>query len=90
MTFTRLALASTMLTGLASLAAAEELKFDDLYIIGDSLSDAGTYSQSVVAGSMGALPVINYKFLTNAPDGSALTYGEVLGQSLGLTLGPNV
>ena len=90
MTFTRLALASTMLTGLATLSAAEELKFDDLYIIGDSLSDAGTYSQSVVAGSMGALPVINYKFLTNAPDGSALTYGEVLGQSLGLTLGPNV
>ena len=90
MTFTRLALASTMLTGLAATATAEELRFDDLYIIGDSLSDAGTYSQSIIAAGMGALPVINYKFLTNAPDGSALTYGEVLGQSLGLDLGPNL
>ena len=90
MTFTRLALASTMLTGLAATATAEELRFDDLYIIGDSLSDAGTYSQSIIAAGMGALPVINYKFLTNAPDGSSLTYGEVLGQSLGLDLGPNV
>jgi outer membrane lipase/esterase len=79
-----------MLTGLAGLATAEELRFDDLYIIGDSLSDAGAYSQSVIAGGMGALPVINYKFLTNAPDGSSLTYGEVLGQELGLSLGPNV
>ncbi|MFA8385071.1 MAG: autotransporter domain-containing protein [Pelagibaca sp.] len=90
MTFKTLALASTMLTGLAGLAAAEELRFDDVFIIGDSLSDAGAYSQSVIAGGMGALPVINYKFLTNAPDGSALTYGEVLGGSLGLDLGPNV
>lgn len=90
MTFKKLALASTMLTGLAGLATADELRFDDVFIIGDSLSDAGTYSQSVIAGGMGALPVINYKFLTNAPDGSSLTYGEVLGQELGLTLGPNV
>lgn len=90
MTLKKLALASTMLTGLAGLATAEELRFDDLYIIGDSLSDAGAYSQSVIAGGMGALPVINYKFLTNAPDGSSLTYGEVLGQELGLSLGPNV
>jgi outer membrane lipase/esterase len=90
MTIKTLALASTMLTGLSGFAAAEELRFDDVFIIGDSLSDAGAYSQSVIAGGMGALPVINYKFLTNAPDGSALTYGEVLGQSLGLSLGPNV
>lgn len=90
MTLKKLAFASTMLTGLAGLATAEELRFDDLYIIGDSLSDAGAYSQSVIAGGMGALPVINYKFLTNAPDGSSLTYGEVLGQELGLSLGPNV
>lgn len=90
MTFKTLALASTMLTGLAGLAAAEELRFDDVFIIGDSLSDAGVYSQSVIAGGMGALPVINYKFLTNAPDGSSLTYGEVLGRSLGLDLGPNL
>ncbi len=90
MTFRNLALASTMLTGLAGLATADELRFDDVFIIGDSLSDAGTYSQSIIAAGMGALPVINYKFLTNAPDGSSLTYGEVLGNSLGLNLGPNV
>ncbi len=90
MTFKKLALASTMLTGLAGLANADELRFDDVFIIGDSLSDAGAYSQSVIAGGMGALPVINYKFLTNAPDGSSLTYGEVLGRELGLTLGPNL
>lgn len=90
MTLRTLALASTVLTGSGTLAAAEELRFDDLYIIGDSLSDAGTYSQSIIAAGMGALPVINYKFLTNAPDASSLTYGEVLGASLGLELGPNL
>ncbi|MCL3882445.1 autotransporter domain-containing protein [Marivita sp. GX14005] len=90
MTFKRLALASTILGGMATIAAAEDLRFDKLYILGDSLSDAGTYSQSVIAGGMGALPAIDYKFLTNAPDGSALTYGEVLGRELGLSLGPNI
>lgn len=90
MTFRTLAMASTLLTGVATLAHAEELRFDDVFIIGDSLSDAGTYSQSIQAAGMGALPMIDYKFLTNAPDGSALTYGEVLGNALGLTLRPNV
>lgn len=42
MTFKTLALASTMLTRLAGLAAAEELRFYDVFIIGDSLSDAGS------------------------------------------------
>ncbi|WP_411236443.1 autotransporter domain-containing protein [Marivita sp. S0852] len=83
-------MASTLLTSVTGFAAAGELRFDDVYIIGDSLSDAGTYSQTVQIGGMGALPAINYKFLTNAPDGTALTYGEVLGQKLGLTLGPNL
>lgn len=90
MNVTKLALASTILGGFGALAAAEELRFDDVFIIGDSLSDAGVYSQSVQAGGGGLLPVIDYKFLTNAPDGSSLTYGEVLGNRLGLTLGPNI
>ncbi|SHH80740.1 autotransporter domain-containing protein [Marivita hallyeonensis] len=90
MTFRKLALASTVLTCAASITSADELRFDDLFIIGDSLSDAGAYSQSVQAAGMGLLPVINYKFLTNAPDGSSLTFGEVLGNELGLSLGPNV
>ena len=90
MTFKKLAVASALLSSVATLTYAEELRFDDVFIIGDSLSDAGAYSQSVQAAGMGALPAINYKFLTNAPDGSALTFGEVLGNELGLTLGPNV
>ncbi|MFP7572041.1 autotransporter domain-containing protein [Marivita sp. S2033] len=89
MTFKTLAWASTILTSAAAMGQADELRFDDVYIIGDSLSDAGTYSQSVFAAGLGALPDIDYKFLTNAPDGSSLTYGEVLGRELGLSLGPN-
>lgn len=90
MTIKTLALASTMITSLGVAAMAEELRFDDVFIIGDSLSDAGAYSLAVQAGGGGLLPAINYKWLTNAPNGSALTYGEVLGNRLGLSLGPNV
>lgn len=70
--------------------SADELRFNNLFVIGDSLSDGGAYSQAVQAGGGGQLPAINYKFLTNAPDGSSLTYAEVLGNSLGLTVLPNV
>lgn len=73
-----------------STASANELRFDRLHIIGDSLSDGGTYSQAVQAGGGGLLPAIRYRWLTNAPDGSSLTYGEVLARNLGITLDPNV
>ncbi len=73
-----------------SAASAEELRFNNLFVIGDSLSDGGTYSQAVQAGGGGLLPAINYRFLTNAPDGSSLTYAEILAGELGLTLQPNV
>lgn len=79
-----------MLLACTSGASAEELRFNNLYVIGDSLSDGGTYSQSVKARGGGLLPDINYRFLTNAPDGSSLTYAEVLGEALGLNLQPNV
>ena len=79
-----------MLLACTSGASAEELRFNNLYVIGDSLSDGGTYSQSVKVGGRGLLPDINYRFLTNAPDGSSLTYAEVLGEALGLNLQPNV
>ncbi len=71
-------------------AQADELRFDQLFVIGDSLSDAGTYSQAIQAGGGGLLPQINYQFLTNAPDGSSLTYAGILGQNLGITVQPNV
>lgn len=75
---------------MASGASANELRFDRLHIIGDSLSDGGTYSQAVQAAGGGLLPPIRYRWLTNAPDGSSLTYGEVLARALGITLNPNV
>ena len=71
-------------------ASAEELRFDQLYVIGDSLSDGGAYSQAVQAGGGGLLPQINYRFLTNAPDGSSTTYAENLGTALGIDVLPNV
>ena len=71
-------------------ASAEELRFDRLFVIGDSLSDAGAYSQAVVAESGGALPNIPYRFTTNALDGSSLTYSEHLGNSLGIDVQPNI
>ncbi|MEM7057018.1 MAG: autotransporter domain-containing protein [Pseudomonadota bacterium] len=71
-------------------AFAEELRFDRLFVIGDSLSDGGAYSQAVVAGSGGALPNIQYRFTTNAPDGSSQTYAEALADSLGIELQPNI
>lgn len=83
------AFGAIMCAGLTT-ASAEELRFDRLHIIGDSLSDGGTYSQAVRAGSRFTVPDIRYRWLTNAPDGSSLTYGEVLARSLGITLNPNV
>ena len=53
MTFKKLAVASALLSSVATLSYAEELRFDDVFIIGDSLSDAGAYSQSVQAAGMG-------------------------------------
>ncbi len=70
--------------------AAEESGFDRLFVIGDSLSDGGAYSQAIIAQSRGALPNIRYRFTTNAPDGSARTWAEALAAALGLTLDPNI
>jgi outer membrane lipase/esterase len=86
--FPRVATIGAMICAGLSPVSAEELRFDNLYVIGDSLSDGGTYTQAVRAG--GAPFEINYRFLTNAPDGSSLTYAEVLALRLGITLQPNV
>ena len=86
--FPRVATIGAMICAGVSPVSAEELRFDNLYVIGDSLSDGGTYTQAVRAG--GAPFPINYRFLTNAPDGSSLTYAEVLALRLGITLQPNV
>jgi outer membrane lipase/esterase len=88
--FSKGAAAGAMLCASISTASAEELRFNNIIVIGDSLSDGGTYSQAVQAGGGGLLPNINYRFLTNAADGSSLTYAGVLARELGLTLQPNV
>lgn len=73
--------------------AAEEFRIDRLFVVGDSLSDGGVYSQAIQAGQAAAgQPVvpINYRWTTNALDGSSRTYAEVLGSLLGIDLQPNV
>ncbi len=91
MTITNKGTAAGALLCLAvSTASADELRFNNLFVVGDSLSDGGVYSQAVQAGGMGLLPDIQYRFLTNAPDGSSRTYAEVLGSALGLNVLPNV
>lgn len=87
----RLLVAATVATlALGASAAAEELEFNRLIVLGDSLSDEGAYSQSVFLGSGGALPNINYRFTTNAPDGSSRTYAGFLAQKLGVDDRPNL
>ena len=77
--------------GLSSkLAFSEEFRIDRFFVIGDSLSDAGTYSQGVVAGSGGLLPNIQYRFTNNNADGSSRVWAELLSDQLGLTMGPDV
>jgi outer membrane lipase/esterase len=88
--FSRVAALGAIFCASVSATSAEELRFNNLYVIGDSLSDGGTYSQAVQAASGGLLPVINHRYLTNAPDGSSLTYAGVLARELGLALQPNV
>lgn len=65
-------------------ANADELRFDRLFVVGDSLADEGAYSQSIFAGSGQQLPPINYRWTTNAPDGSSRTFAGFLAESLGI------
>ncbi len=67
---------------------AEEFRIDRFFVIGDSLSDAGTYSQAIIAG--GAPGGINYRFLNNRLDGTSKTWAEFLGDELGLQTGPDI
>ena len=70
---------------------AEEFRIDRFFVIGDSLSDAGTYSQGVSFVSGGSLPSgLRYRFTTNALDNSSLTWAEHTAKFLGLEMGPDV
>ena len=79
------ALALTLST---SAAVADELRLDRIFVLGDSLSDAGTYSNSPRNGGLPAN--IRYRFTDNQLDGSSRTYAEVLGDNFGITVDPNV
>ncbi len=86
------ALAMTMSTA----ALADEFRIDRLFVVGDSLSDSGTYSQAAVALAAQETPPraiptgIQYRFLDNAADGSSQVYAEVVAEGLGITLRPNL
>lgn len=69
---------------------AQSIQFDQIYSIGDSLSDVGTYSAAVIAGSGGSLPNdIRYRFTNNNEDGTSQVWVESLASKLGLSLQPN-
>ena len=91
---TRALLASTALAlTVSTTAMADEFRLDRLFVVGDSLSDGGTYSQAVQAGAAQAgqsIPGIRYRFTDNRPDGSSRTYAEVLAGELGIGLEPNL
>lgn len=88
------AFASTIVS---SAAIAQEFQLNQLFVLGDSLSDGGTYTQSsaVVLGNQGiATPTppegFQYRFTDNQPDGSSQTYAEGLADRLGIDLQPNL
>lgn len=68
--------------------ADASMPFTRLFTLGDSLTDGGAYSGTVIAG--GAPPGILYKFTTNFTDGSAKVWAEYLATALGLSLQPNL
>ena len=73
-------------------AQAQSVEFKNIYSLGDSLSDVGTYSNAVIGGAalQGViLPNIQYRFTNNNLDGSSQVWVEDLAGRLGLTLTPN-
>ncbi len=86
----KLLASASVLATLVTPAFADEFRIDRLFVAGDSLSDGGTYSQAIIAGSGGTAPSINYRFTNNNPDGSSRTYAEVLASELGISVQPNL
>ncbi len=89
--FTLLFVVAVSLSNDCRPAVGQEFTVDRLFVIGDSLSDGGAYTQAIVAGSGGTLPAQpRYRFLTNNLDGSSLTWAEHLASDLGITSAPDV
>lgn len=77
--------------GLAStVASAAEFKIDRFFVVGDSLSDGGAYSQLAMVNIGPGAPNIFYKFTENNPDGSSNTWAGFLGERFGIDMGPDV
>ena len=83
---TIVSMASTL--ALMSLGAqAQSVEFKNIFSLGDSLSDVGTYSNAMVLG--GAPANLQYRFTNNNPDGSSKAWVEHLAKQLNLDLRPN-
>ena len=84
-------LCATCLTAATVSASAGQFTISNFYVVGDSLSDPGAYSQGVPVASGGVLPTgIPYRFTTNALNGSSQVWSQILAGKLGLTQGPDV
>lgn len=91
--FKRNVLTLASIAMISSATQAETVQFNRITAFGDSLSDAGTYSNTARAGLIAAgvnnAPAIQYRFTTNNPDGSSKVWAEVLARELGLSITPN-
>ena len=84
-----IALAVSMLMGSMG-AHAGTVEFSQIYSLGDSLSDVGTYSKAVIGGAaLQDNQVPQYRFTDNNPNGSSKVWVEHLATQLGLALRPN-
>ncbi len=70
-------------------AEADQFRINNFYVVGDSLSDAGAYSQAVPIIFNGLPAGIPYRFTTNALDGSSLVWSQHVAAQLGLAQSPN-
>lgn len=73
-------------------AHAQSVHFNNIYSLGDSLSDVGVYSNAVIGGAAlqgVTLPNIQYRFTDNNPDGTSRVWVEHLADRLNLSLAPN-
>ena len=73
---------------------AREPAYERLFVIGDSLSDSGTYSHAArlaltTSGVEVPAALDRFRYTTNAADGSSRIYAEVLAEQLGIALQPN-
>lgn len=89
----KLCLKGAILAGVgisSSIASAAEFKFNRFFVLGDSLSDGGAYSQLAKLNIGAGAPDIYYKFTENNPDGSSNTWAGFLGERFNIDMGPDV